>query len=36
MGKVYTRLISDTLQPDEDYVDGLIRIYNDTICELAL
>ena len=33
MGKVYTRLILATLQPEEDYVDGLIRIYNDEICE---
>lgn len=34
MGKVYQRLISDTLQPGEDYVDGIIRIYNDEICEV--
>lgn len=33
MGKVYTRLIMDTLQPDENYVDGMIRVYNDEICE---
>lgn len=33
MGKVYTRLILDTLQPEENYIDGLIRIYNDEICE---
>lgn len=33
MGKVYMRLILDTLQPSEDYIDGLIRIYNDEICE---
>ena len=33
IGKVYTRLIADTLQPDEDFVQGLIRIYNDSICE---
>lgn len=33
MGKVYTRLILATLQPGEDYVDGLIRVYNDEICE---
>lgn len=34
MGKVYQRLISDTLQPGEDYVDGIIRVYNDDICEV--
>ena len=34
MGKVYTRLIVDTLLPNENYVDGMIRIFNDTICEL--
>lgn len=33
MGKVYMRLILSTLQPEEDYVDGLIRVYNDEICE---
>lgn len=32
MGKVYTRLILSTLEPDENYVDGLIRVYNDDIC----
>lgn len=34
MGKVYQRLVSDTLQPSEDYVDGIIRVYNDDICEV--
>lgn len=34
MGKVYTRLIVDTLQPGENYVHGMIRVYNDPICEL--
>ena len=33
MGKVYTRLILSTLQPEEDYIDGMIRIYNDEICD---
>lgn len=33
MGKVYMRLILATHQPKEDYVDGLIRVYNDDICE---
>ena len=32
MGKVYARLILDTLLPNEDYIQGLIRIYNDPIC----
>ncbi len=32
MGKVYMRLVVDTLQPEENYIDGLIRIYNDEIC----
>lgn len=34
MGKVYQRLITDTLQPRENYVDGIIRVYNDVICEV--
>lgn len=34
MGKVYMRLIEDTMQPDENYVDGIIRVYNDPICEV--
>ena len=34
MGKVYTRLIVDTLQPGENYVHGMIRVYNDPICKL--
>ncbi len=33
MGKVYTRLIIDTALPDEDYVSGIIRVYNNEICE---
>lgn len=33
MGKVYARLIVDTLKPDEDYIQGMIRVYNDEICE---
>lgn len=33
MGKVYTRLILSTLQPEEDYIDGMLRIYNDEICD---
>ena len=34
MGKVYRRLICDTLQPGEDYVSGLLRVYNDPICDV--
>ncbi|MCD7893401.1 MAG: hypothetical protein LUG60_06825 [Erysipelotrichaceae bacterium] len=33
MGKVYSRLIVDTALPDEDYVSGIIRVYNNEICE---
>lgn len=33
MGKVYTRLIVDTLYPGEDYIEGILRIYNDEICK---
>lgn len=33
MGKVYTRLIVQTLGSDEDYVQGMLRIYNNPICE---
>ena len=32
MGKVYQRLIRDTLSPDEDYVEGIFRVYNHDIC----
>ena len=34
MGKVYQRLISDTMQPGETEVDGIIRVYNDEICDV--
>lgn len=34
MGKVYKRLILNTLQPGEDYVDGILRVYNNPICEV--
>lgn len=34
MGKVYQRLIFDTIQPEEDYADGIIRVYNDDICDV--
>ena len=28
MGKVYKRLIIDTMQPAANYVDAMIRVYN--------
>lgn len=34
MGKVYQRLISDTLEQGETEVEGIIRIYNDDICDV--
>lgn len=32
MGKVYKRLIVNTLEKNEDYIQGLIRVYNNVIC----
>lgn len=34
MGKVYTRLIMDTSQPGENFVDGLLRVYNNPLCQV--
>lgn len=34
MGKVYKRLILNTLLDEEDYADAMIRVYNDPICEV--
>ncbi len=34
MGDVYRRLIVDTMTGKEDYVDGIIRVYNDPICDV--
>jgi len=34
MGKVYKRLILNTLQSNEDFADGILRVYNDPICEV--
>ncbi len=34
MGEVYHRLIKDTLDSKEDYVDGIIRVYNNEICDV--
>ena len=35
-GRIYLdkRLINDTLGAKEDYVEGIIRVYNDEICEV--
>lgn len=34
MGKVYCRLIISTMQENEDYADGLARVYNHPIAEI--
>lgn len=34
MGKVYKRLILNTLQSDESLVDAILRVYNNPICEV--
>lgn len=34
MGEVYQRLIADTLTTKEGFVDGILRVYNDSICEV--
>jgi hypothetical protein len=34
MGAVYQRLIIDTLTSKEDYIDGMLRVYNNPICEV--
>lgn len=34
MGKVYTRLILDTMQPEEDYAEAITRVYNNPICKV--
>ena len=34
IGKVYKRLILNTLQAEEDYADGILRVYNHPICEM--
>ena len=33
IGKVYERLIYDTAQPNEIEVEGIIRVYNNEICD---
>jgi hypothetical protein len=34
MGKVYKRLILNTIQPGEDFADAILRVYNNSICEV--
>ncbi len=34
MGKVYQRLIVDTLLPEEDYAEGILRVYNNELCDV--
>lgn len=34
MGKVYTRLILDTIEDEEDYAQAIVWVYNDPICEI--
>ena len=34
MGKVYQRLITDTLQLNENFVDAIVRVYNNEICDV--
>jgi len=34
MGKVYKRLILNTIQSGEDYADAILRVYNNPICEV--
>ncbi len=33
MGKVYMRLILDTILPGEDYAEGILRVYNNKLCD---
>ena len=34
MGKVYKRLVLNTMQHKEDYADAILRVYNNPICEV--
>lgn len=34
MGKVYTRLILDVKEDEEDYAQAILRVYNNPICEI--
>lgn len=33
MGKVYARLVESTLQPGENYADGILKVYASPICQ---
>lgn len=35
MGKVYSRLVLGTLQEGENFSDGIIRVYNNPLCEIV-
>lgn len=34
MGKVYSRLVLSTLSCGEDFIDALVRVYNNPICSI--
>ena len=34
MGEVYQRLIMDTMVSKENYVDGIVRVYNNDLCDV--
>ena len=34
MGKVYARLIEQTISSEEDYADAILRVYNSPICQI--
>ncbi|MDR0937884.1 MAG: hypothetical protein LBN29_00805 [Mediterranea sp.] len=34
MGRVYRRLIVATMQPEENYADAILRVYNNPICHI--
>lgn len=34
IGNLYQRLIEDTMTSDENYVDGIVRVYNNEICDV--
>lgn len=35
IGKMYARLIGDTMNSSENFADGIIRIYNNPLCEIV-
>ena len=34
MGKVYARLVESTIQPSENYADGIMNVYASPICDI--